>query len=97
MGRIECRKQREPRRDEDFAVSYKEATSSCDDGAETSESVVVPVGHFENGEPPDAPASMALSCALGEMFVEQGVRAETHDDEQVGRWLISEIDALEHD
>lgn len=40
---------------------------------------------------------MALSCALGQVLVEQGVRAETHDDEQVGHGLVSEIDAVEHD
>ena len=40
---------------------------------------------------------MAFSRALGQVLVDQSVRAETRDSKQVGRWLISEIDALEHD
>ncbi len=77
-------------------MRYKEPASSCDDGAKTSENVVVPVGHFENGESPDAPARMAFRCALGQVLVEQGVRAESHDDKQVGYGLLSEGDAFEH-
>jgi hypothetical protein len=84
VGRIECRKQRKPGRYEIGTMRKKEPATSSNDGAKPSEGGVVPVGHFENGESPEAPASMAFSCALGEVLVEQCVRAKTHDDEHVG-------------
>ncbi len=75
----------------------KEQSASCDDGAKSCESGEVPVRHFENEESPNPPAGVAFSCALGQVLIDQRVRAETHDDKQIGRGLIADIDALEHD
>jgi len=40
---------------------------------------------------------MALGRAPHQVIIEQGVRAEAHDDEQVGNGLVTEVGALEHD
>lgn len=97
MWRIECGKQREPGRDEIGSMGHEQATSSGDDGAHPGQCVVVAPRDLEDREPPDAPPGMTLSRALRQVFIEQRVRAETHDHQQAGHGLVAEVETLEHD